>query len=57
MSIFPKPLHGYYDEDGSWIRTKFCFSQCPPEVCDCMPEPLKDIADEEWDSITKGMEK
>lgn len=28
-------LNGYYDENGNWQRTKFCFMAC--RHCDCMP--------------------
>jgi hypothetical protein len=56
MSIFPKLLHGHYDEKGQWQRDKFCFVACPPEKCDCMPRHNKDLTDNEWDSLTKGRE-
>jgi len=29
-------LDGYYDENGRWQRTKFCFVYCG-ERCTCMP--------------------
>lgn len=29
-------LGGYYNEQGNWVRTKFCFMSCG-ESCDCMP--------------------
>ena len=32
-------MGGYYDKDGNWIRTKFCFAYCG-EACNCMP-PLQ----------------
>jgi hypothetical protein len=37
MSIFPKVMHGHFDEEGNWHRDKFCFVACPPEKCNCMP--------------------
>lgn len=27
---------GYYDENGTWVQTKFCFISCG-ERCDCTP--------------------
>ena len=27
---------GYYDEEGHWIRTKYCFVSCGAR-CDCGP--------------------
>lgn len=29
-------LNGYYDENGNWQRTKFCFVSCG-QRCDCLP--------------------
>jgi len=29
-------LNGYYDEEGNWQRTKFCFVDCG-ENCTCQP--------------------
>lgn len=37
MSIFPKRQDGFYDENGVWQRTKFCFVQCPADKCTCHP--------------------
>lgn len=28
---------GHYDNNGQWVRTKFCFVYCGPERCNCMP--------------------
>lgn len=38
--IAPKHIFGHYDENGVWRREKFCFIQCPPDRCDCMPPQL-----------------
>ena len=27
---------GYFDNDGKWVQTKFCFVSCGEE-CDCQP--------------------
>jgi len=27
---------GHYDENGTWVRTKFCFISCG-DRCDCTP--------------------
>lgn len=37
MSIYPKIPDGYYDKDGLWHRTKFCFVYCGKEKCTCQP--------------------
>ena len=36
MSLFPNRLDGYYDDEGNWQRTKYCFVSCG-ERCTCMP--------------------
>lgn len=38
MSIMSRPFRrdGYYDDQGQWQRTKFCFRSCG-ERCTCMP--------------------
>lgn len=28
---------GYYDADGNWQRTRYCFVACPPDKCTCKP--------------------
>jgi hypothetical protein len=33
MSFFP---NGYYDDNGNWRRSKFCFAYCG-DACDCGP--------------------
>lgn len=35
MSFAPTYMNGYYDDNGCWQRTKFCFVSCG-ERCDCM---------------------
>lgn len=38
MSILPRIQRhdGYYDDNGHWQRTKFCFRSCG-EACTCGP--------------------
>lgn len=36
MSICTPRRDGYYDEQGNWQRTKFCFRYCGPS-CTCGP--------------------
>jgi hypothetical protein len=36
MTFAPRHPDGYYDEDGHWQRTKFCFTDCG-ENCTCSP--------------------
>lgn len=38
--IVGKQRDGFYDEEGNWQRTKFCFTPCPPESCTCSPPKL-----------------
>jgi hypothetical protein len=35
MSLDTFGLNGYYDDNGNWQRTKFCFMAC--QRCDCQP--------------------
>lgn len=39
MSIMPRAPDGFYDDDGHWQRTKFCFMHCGAN-CTCGP-PIK----------------
>lgn len=34
---------GYYDSEGNWIKTKFCFVPCPPDKCTCQTPFIKHI--------------
>jgi hypothetical protein len=38
MSLIPQLGDGYYDDEGNWQRTKFCFVQC--QHCTCQPPGL-----------------
>lgn len=40
MIASTKHIYGHYDKNGVWQRDKFCFIQCPPDQCDCMPPNL-----------------
>jgi len=37
MTFAPNPFNGYYDENGTWQRVKYCFVYCGPDWCDCGP--------------------
>lgn len=36
MSLMPHFPDGYYDDNGEWQRTKYCFMSCGA-ACTCMP--------------------
>lgn len=36
MSLMPHFPDGYYDDNGDWQRSKFCFVSCGV-ACTCMP--------------------
>lgn len=53
MKINTQWRYGYYDNNGHWQRTKFCFVSCG-DRCDCGPPngvyvlPQPSIPQEEW---------
>ena len=54
MTFAPRYPDGYYDDDGSWQRTKFCFVDCG-ENCTCreprLGNPKLRGSSDEWTEL------
>lgn len=55
MSITPKQPDGYYDENGVWQRTKFCFVDCG-ERCTCKP-PREELNTKDFSDLVEQISK